>query len=147
MKKTVLKYLLVLGTLSLLSLGMSACVVTARGSLPVVSVDVPVISVETDVRVPEYEVQFYPDVNVYFDPRVSVYYWNDGGRWINGPRWPGHIRHTTHFERFRTNGAHPYDAHPRVMERWGGRGPGGPGGPAGPGRPGPGGPGPRGPRY
>ncbi len=33
---------------------------------------------------------YYPDYEVYYDPGVRVYWYMDGGHWVNGPR-PGGI--------------------------------------------------------
>jgi len=33
---------------------------------------------------------YYPDYEVYYDPGVRIYWYMDGGRWVNGPR-PGSV--------------------------------------------------------
>jgi hypothetical protein len=38
-----------------------------------------------------YSYEYYPDVEVYFEPHRHVYYWSDGGMWRSGPRVPQNI--------------------------------------------------------
>jgi hypothetical protein len=38
-----------------------------------------------------YHYVYYPDEEVYFVPKTRVYWWNDGGVWVSGPRVPASI--------------------------------------------------------
>ena len=38
-----------------------------------------------------YSYEYYPDVEVYFEPQRQVYYWSEGGAWRSGPRAPHNL--------------------------------------------------------
>jgi len=71
---------------------------------------------------------YYPDYEVYYDPGVRVYWYIDGGRWVNGPR-PGSVsvdilQHApTAQMNFRDS---PENHHAQVVQQYPRRGPSGP---------------------
>lgn len=38
-----------------------------------------------------YSYEYYPDVEVYFEPQRHVYYWSEGGAWRSGARVPQNV--------------------------------------------------------
>jgi len=101
--------------LAVLTICVTACVIRAR--VPTVEIGLGEVWVDEAHHHPLHDYYYYPDVGVYFDPVPGLYFWLDGGRWISGPRLPGHIVIHGGRERFRTDADRPYVVHERVVER------------------------------
>ena len=67
--------------------------------------------------------EYYPDVEVYFEPQRHFYWWFEGGIWRSGPVVPPGIRLGAHV---RLNSPEPWRHHNEIIRRyphhWRGRG-------------------------
>jgi hypothetical protein len=64
-----------------------------------------------------YAYVYYPDVEVYYHPQRHIYYWNDGGAWLSGPRVPRNfvLRSSVRVE---LNSPEPYRHHDEVRGKY-----------------------------
>lgn len=108
------KALLVILALVVLCTGITGCVIRAGGH-----VDWPVLYVDEGNRGPLHNYYYYPDVDVYFDPGLSFYYWRDGGEWRHDRRLPrGIVLDNGHRRMFRSDARQPYALHDRVVQQY-----------------------------
>ena len=74
-----------------------------------------------DVRGPavytSYSYEYYPDAEVYFEPRSRVYYWSDGGSWRSGAHTPQNIVLRSHVT-VNLNSPEPYKRHDEVRAKY-----------------------------
>jgi hypothetical protein len=64
-----------------------------------------------------YSYEYYPDVEVYFEPRHQVYYWSDGGSWRSGGHVPENIVLRSHVA-VNLDSPEPYKHHDEVRARY-----------------------------
>lgn len=70
-----------------------------------------------------HDYYYYPDVDIYFDPGIRLWYWNDGGRWRNDRALPRHYRiDEGRRYMFRSDAREPYRVHDRVIRDYRARG-------------------------
>jgi len=99
--------------LAVSSICMTACMITAQWHLPVVWVDD-----NHHQQRPQHNYYYYPDVNVYYDPGPSIYFWFENDNWHHDRRLPSHIRVPKNHIRFRSDADKPYNVHDKVVERY-----------------------------
>ena len=63
-----------------------------------------------------YSYFYYPDAEVYYEPRRNIYYWPDGGTWRSGARVPRNIVLRSHV-RVDLDSPEPYRHHNEVRVR------------------------------
>ena len=127
MRKTMLQRLMLLGLTTFLGLLTVGCVMVVpdepRGTVvvkerePVVTETIYVDDDHPGRIVHEY--YYYPDIDVYFDPIGSWWFWFELGSWHRNKHLPHHIHIDKHHRHhFRTDARHPYDLHPRIKTYW-----------------------------
>ena len=67
--------------------------------------------------VASYSYVYYPDAEVYFEPRRHVYYWSDGGEWRSGARVPQNIVLRSSV-RVTLDSSEPYRHHDEVRAKY-----------------------------
>ena len=98
--------------LAVSSICMTACMVNAQWRLPVWIDD------NHHQHQPQHDYYYYPDVNVYYDPGPSIYFWFENDNWHHNRRLPSHIRVPKRHIRFRSDADRPYNVHEKVVERY-----------------------------
>ncbi len=96
--------------LAAIGLLAASCVVATPG----VTAEGGVIYVDDAHRGHVYDYYYYPDVDIYFDPGLSVWYWRDGGAWRHNRDLPRRYRVDERRRySFRSDVREPYRVHDR----------------------------------